>query len=1515
MGSQVNKRFVLILSIVLVVIVAGLAVPAYFVLTKSAAEHIRDGDKAMSEGDYKEAEKAYGKAVSEDRTNVEYLEKWRSALEAYTPEDRVDFTKSFQKLYSAMYEIAYNKRTDLDAWIEYFEFARIAAPGQIDERVRVATQIMKTVDPEGAEYLRRYRGLTKAARVLSGSFQADDEELQGIMEDLEAALAARDDDEESARTLFNLHRFAAGRVADRRPEEAAEHARAAQRVVEEFLAKHPENATMQMTRLELLANGPMQALLGTPLEPGARPITTEMVDRVVALLDAMPAEDITLDHIGQLQRLETMAEGVSRLTRTRELTKRLVEQRPDDVLMRWARAFVLRLSGDPDEAYDALQYVVDLPMQRVSIDGYRLFNVQVEALAMQSDLAFRAWESADSDEERQAAIERLRSRNAELETRLPADSPVLLLSRARVAFATGDDAEARRLLAQYTQEAGDTNPDALWMQARLAVKAGNTTEAADRLDRLLEVRPGELRAIQMRAGVYAELREYDKAIELLEGIAQAIPEAESLREQIRRLRVLAGQAPSDDPVQDVLIRAARVAQGTEIEPGDMDAAVQMLRDAIDRIGPDARLFGQLTTFLLNTGAFDEAREAVAQGLAANPDNENLQRLRSALNSGQTPTEIAFGIIDSSPDMAPIDKLLAKYRVAVRNGEDDLSRQILEQAVALDPDNKTVLELQILRAIADRDEDAAEPLVARAEQADLDGVGGRTYRAQLLSMQGRLSDALAVLQEARELRPERVDILRRIGQIQFALGETNAALETYREAMRLRGDDTGLIAEYVRQLRRAGQSAEALRVLMDVEELARGNATLRELRLDLEAEVGNRAEAMRIRKEILAREPENRANRIKLVRLLMDDARWDEARPLLDALRDEGDTLELARLDARWHAEQGDLEQARREFTEYIGALFNQFGDLPGPEPYLELGRFLIEHGQRDAGIEAIRQAKRWEDEDTLIVEKILADTLASIGRFDEAIDSYTAIVESGKDTPQKDYAKRLGEMLMRAGYHDEAEQLLASLEAEGFADETVRLLRTENAILADDLDRAQTLVQQLVQQYPNSARAYFQRARLAAKRFEKTGNPALLADAREDLGTAISNDPSFAEAYRLRSQILARLGEDDEALDDLRRAVEARPPTMQLLQDVIERFVEAGRAADAATMASTIVENNPGDLRLLLNIGNAFANADDWQRARTYYELAWERSHDAQTALRYVSSLMRSGTSDYQRAIDALNSIEQVVVNNPGLLLARAEALHGLGRDDLAIEDAVRAFALVIQLNAGPSGWYGEVRRIFGNTPLLYRTLQEAKRGGQRRELLDLFAARALSEEDDTFLQSMQLFDQLIAQPNDMGVRKSAYVFKGTALLRHDRPEDAVLTWQEGLAQFDDEWQLHNNLAYVLAEDLDRAADALPHARRAVELASDNPSVLDTLGWVLYRLGQLEEAEQVLERALLLTGSIEANPTIALHVAITRAARGDKDRSGAIVQVIDAITKNGANLRDQDRELLEEAKAKIASLG
>jgi tetratricopeptide (TPR) repeat protein len=59
-----------------------------------------------------------------------------------------------------------------------------------------------------------------------------------------------------------------------------------------------------------------------------------------------------------------------------------------------------------------------------------------------------------------------------------------------------------------------------------------------------------------------------------------------------------------------------------------------------------------------------------------------------------------------------------------------------------------------------------------------------------------------------------------------------------------------------------------------------------------------------------------------------------------------------------------------------------------------------------------------------------------------------------------------------------------------------------------------------------------------------------------------------------------------------------------------------------------------------------------------------------------------------------------------------------------------------------------------------------------------------------------------------------------------------------------------NFLAYALAVENRDLDEALLYAERAVEL-KPAPHILDTLGWVYYRLGRLLEALRVIEEASL----------------------------------------------------------------
>ena len=54
----------------------------------------------------------------------------------------------------------------------------------------------------------------------------------------------------------------------------------------------------------------------------------------------------------------------------------------------------------------------------------------------------------------------------------------------------------------------------------------------------------------------------------------------------------------------------------------------------------------------------------------------------------------------------------------------------------------------------------------------------------------------------------------------------------------------------------------------------------------------------------------------------------------------------------------------------------------------------------------------------------------------------------------------------------------------------------------------------------------------------------------------------------------------------------------------------------------------------------------------------------------------------------------------------------------------------------------------------------------------------------------------------------------------------------------------------------------------------DSPAIIDSMGWVLYKLGDFRAARDYLERAYRL----EQDPEIAAHLVDVRWALGERDR-------------------------------------
>jgi tetratricopeptide (TPR) repeat protein len=104
---------------------------------------------------------------------------------------------------------------------------------------------------------------------------------------------------------------------------------------------------------------------------------------------------------------------------------------------------------------------------------------------------------------------------------------------------------------------------------------------------------------------------------------------------------------------------------------------------------------------------------------------------------------------------------------------------------------------------------------------------------------------------------------------------------------------------------------------------------------------------------------------------------------------------------------------------------------------------------------------------------------------------------------------------------------------------------------------------------------------------------------------------------------------------------------------------------------------------------------------------------------------------------------------------------------------------------------------------------------------------------------------------------------------------EAAAEYRAGLEINPNDLELNNNVAYTLAKFLNDPKAALPFAQRAVQVASLNSAVLDTLGTVYIQLEQYREAEPVLSRAVDTATTPEETVPANLHLAQTRSRLGD----------------------------------------
>ncbi len=346
----------------------------------------------------------------------------------------------------------------------------------------------------------------------------------------------------------------------------------------------------------------------------------------------------------------------------------------------------------------------------------------------------------------------------------------------------------------------------------------------------------------------------------------------------------------------------------------------------------------------------------------------------------------------------------------------------------------------------------------------------------------------------------------------------------------------------------------------------------------------------------------------------------------------------------------------------------------------------------------------------------------------------------------------------------------------------------------------------------------------------------------------------------------------------------------------------AARAGDfeaALELAEAAIRRGPEEAALYAWAGRLALSQRRQGRALEYYRTAWRLdSASRDTALAYAELLRQSGQpADANDVLATLpdspeNRFTRVAFATESGDRALARDLYDGFRTATYDDGAEKAFqaarsAEVLELKEDAIGWYAQLedgehalvallRRAFllaelGRLDEARQALVRARNGGGTAVQLEtiLVEAQILVEagrREDAFAVLEQGLEQFPAHSRLLYTRALIAVEMGQI----DQAEADLRTV---LAAEPSNAAALNALGYTLADLTDRLEEAEQLIRRAYELDPEDPAIIDSMGWVAYRLGRLDEAERYLRQALLR----QRNAEIAAHLGEVLWVQGRQD--------------------------------------
>jgi tetratricopeptide (TPR) repeat protein len=542
----------------------------------------------------------------------------------------------------------------------------------------------------------------------------------------------------------------------------------------------------------------------------------------------------------------------------------------------------------------------------------------------------------------------------------------------------------------------------------------------------------------------------------------------------------------------------------------------------------------------------------------------------------------------------------------------------------------------------------------------------------------------------------------------------------------------------------------------------------------------------------------------------------------------------SRIDVDSYALLGDIAIAEQRREDAAGHYLNAALASDDPAIAERAARMAHELGLDALGQQAIA---RWRELDP---ENPRVDYLSGIfklreGRIEAAVDDFSTLLAS------------LSEAELGAGFA----LILEALNAEPSVGASAEIMRELN------------------ERFPGTPEGHYALAQLAlrAGRFELA-----LANAE----AAIDLEPEWIEAQLLHARTLLLTGRSQEGLA-LAGALAEEHDDVAVRLEFAELLLSSGELERADALLSDILRANPGMPEAVRARAFLALTNEELQTAADQFEMLRGNPDYRDEAFYYLGRIAEmeseflQATRSYARVTEGVRAVEAQV---------RTSLIMYLEMDDG--EGALRHLRE-----------FGNANPRFKSEMLLAqaRLLLEMERP---EDGLALIAAAVgddpAAAEPDLQNAHVQFYSTLATDALDRAdlLAAEAWIDEGLTLYSGDptlRYTQSVLLQEQGrvrralnilealVDESPDDPTFLNALGYLLTDRFDRHAEARRYIQRALAMSPESGAIMDSMGWVLYGLGEYELALDYLERAQRLLDV----PEVQAHLIEVHWALGNRE--------------------------------------